>query len=186
MSPLLTLLLGLLAGLGGGYVLFRNLERRKTGGKTAAELMQEHETYRQEVQQHFGKTSDLFQSMTVQYRELYDHLAQGARSLCDTTQPAPVLDLENKALLPQQQDADEEPQVEPSTSEPDDQVSDDDVPVAGSGEDDEDLVMGADASISVQEDAVDQDQAEPAASEDQPDADRDDEVGEVSEKKPAA
>ncbi len=38
--------------------------------------------YREEVGQHFGKTSDLLRDLTLQYRAVYDHLAEGANSLC--------------------------------------------------------------------------------------------------------
>jgi hypothetical protein len=57
------------------------------------------------VQQHFTRTSDLFQHMTTQYRELYDHLAQGAQSLCDTIPATPELDLSERELLPRREEA---------------------------------------------------------------------------------
>jgi len=150
MPPLLILLLGLLAGIGAGYVIFQNIERRKSGGKTAAELKQEHEAYREQVQQHFSKTSDLFQNMTMQYRELYDHLSEGAQSLCESTPASPALELSNKALLPSGGAA---PTDQSDTSKADDTPSsdDDDVPVARADGDDDEIEMGADASIAPQQ-----------------------------------
>jgi uncharacterized membrane-anchored protein YhcB (DUF1043 family) len=38
--------------------------------------------YREEVASHFTKTSELVQGLTLQYRTVYDHLAEGARTLC--------------------------------------------------------------------------------------------------------
>jgi hypothetical protein len=38
--------------------------------------------YREEVAAHFTKTSELVQGLTLQYRAVYDHLADGARTLC--------------------------------------------------------------------------------------------------------
>jgi uncharacterized membrane-anchored protein YhcB (DUF1043 family) len=38
--------------------------------------------YRHEVSEHFGQTSKLLRDLTLQYRNVYEHLAEGARSLC--------------------------------------------------------------------------------------------------------
>ena len=43
---------------------------------------QEAEAYRQQVAEHFGDTSRLLRDLTLQYRSVYDHLAEGARELC--------------------------------------------------------------------------------------------------------
>jgi len=93
--------LALVAGVGVGYLLFMAVERRKTGGKTASEIHAELQEYREQVQEHFTKTSDLFQSLTVQYRELYDHLADGAQDLCEPAPGTPMLGISDKGLLPQ-------------------------------------------------------------------------------------
>jgi uncharacterized membrane-anchored protein YhcB (DUF1043 family) len=38
--------------------------------------------YRHEVSEHFGQTSQLLRDLTLQYRNVYEHLAEGARTLC--------------------------------------------------------------------------------------------------------
>lgn len=38
--------------------------------------------YRHEVSEHFGQTSKLLRDLTLQYRNVYEHLAEGARTLC--------------------------------------------------------------------------------------------------------
>ncbi len=38
--------------------------------------------YREDVATHFEKTSELVKGLTLQYRTVYDHLADGARTLC--------------------------------------------------------------------------------------------------------
>jgi uncharacterized membrane-anchored protein YhcB (DUF1043 family) len=38
--------------------------------------------YQQQVVGHFSETSDLLKAMTLQYRNIYQHLAQGAETLC--------------------------------------------------------------------------------------------------------
>lgn len=165
MSPLLTLLLGILAGIGAGYVLFQGLERRRAGGKTVAELKQEHEAYRELVQQHFSKTSDLFQNVTMQYRGLYDHLASGAQSLCHSIPASPALHLSDKALLPETGVADEHaPEPDRSEDKPAEHT-DDDVPLAQSVADQEEAAMGADAGVYVDTTVVDKEKKdEPAPS----------------------
>ena len=42
----------------------------------------EAEGYRERVVQHFYGTSDQLRSLTLRYRELFEHLAEGARELC--------------------------------------------------------------------------------------------------------
>jgi uncharacterized membrane-anchored protein YhcB (DUF1043 family) len=43
---------------------------------------EEMSRYRQEVADHFAQTSKLLRDLTLQYRNVYEHLAEGARTLC--------------------------------------------------------------------------------------------------------
>ena len=43
---------------------------------------EEMSRYRQEVADHFAQTSKLLRDLTIQYRKVYEHLAEGARTLC--------------------------------------------------------------------------------------------------------
>jgi uncharacterized membrane-anchored protein YhcB (DUF1043 family) len=38
--------------------------------------------YRSQVSEHFAETSTLLRDLTLQYRSVYEHLAEGARTLC--------------------------------------------------------------------------------------------------------
>lgn len=74
--------------------------------KRAAKLQEElnrvtarFEEYRQEVGQHFEKTSDLFQDLTERYRTFYEHLAGGAQALCSTQADGPRLEFPENRLL---------------------------------------------------------------------------------------
>ena len=40
------------------------------------------DTYRKEVVDHFTGTSDMLRDLTLQYRNVYDHIADGAKLLC--------------------------------------------------------------------------------------------------------
>lgn len=80
--------LALVAGvaLAAGFVLGRfahPAERRcrRLEGELAA-LKGRFDGYKQEVGQHFARTSELVHGLTLQYRAVYEHLAEGARSLC--------------------------------------------------------------------------------------------------------
>ncbi len=54
--------------------------------------LKEHFTgYRDQVTQHFMQTSSLVQTMTESYRAVYEHLATGARHLCDADEGASQL-----------------------------------------------------------------------------------------------
>lgn len=73
--------------------------------------------YREEVAEHFTRTSELVKGLTVQYRAVYDHLAEGARTLC----PEKVSELSQgdsaRALLGEgPAPAEEEPESEASSA----------------------------------------------------------------------
>ena len=45
-------------------------------------LKDKHNNYRDDVSDHFSMTAELVQHMTESYKEVYQHLATGAQSLC--------------------------------------------------------------------------------------------------------
>jgi uncharacterized membrane-anchored protein YhcB (DUF1043 family) len=79
-------IIGLAVGVGVGFlVAFLTALKNKRASKLQEELDRhkaDFETYRTKVDEHFIKTSELFQDMTKQYRALYEHLATGAQALC--------------------------------------------------------------------------------------------------------
>jgi uncharacterized membrane-anchored protein YhcB (DUF1043 family) len=48
----------------------------------------DRERYQERVAEHFDRTSDLFRDLTERYRNLYDHLAEGATDLAAERRPA--------------------------------------------------------------------------------------------------
>lgn len=62
-------------------------------------LNAELKAYREQVQQHFRRTSDLFQNLTASYRAVYEHLAGGARALCSVEHLTPSIELPERRLL---------------------------------------------------------------------------------------
>jgi uncharacterized membrane-anchored protein YhcB (DUF1043 family) len=72
--------------LAGGLIigfLIGNLKSRGAGTR-ARDAEAELEAYRKHVTEHFGQTAAHFQALGQQYKSLYEHLAAGADSLCDT------------------------------------------------------------------------------------------------------
>ncbi len=96
---------GLVAlGAAAGYLWAGVRAREASGGRPPAELKRDYDQYRGKVDAHFATTNELLQRMTEQYREVYAHMASGARELCEV-EPARLADhlsLEDRsAILPE-------------------------------------------------------------------------------------
>ena len=85
--PAIVLVLLVVGGLTVGAIIsYLAAPNRKRVALLEAELARarsEHRSYRERVTDHFRTTSDLVANMTASYKAVYDHLAQGARSLSD-------------------------------------------------------------------------------------------------------
>ena len=116
MSETILIVLGaiglLVAGTGLGYWLAR-LRARGESAK-ASEVQQQFDDYRQEVSQHFGRTAEHFKAIGREYRELYEHMASGADSLCDREAVDVKLSFAPKAIL---ESIAEEQEKEPRTGQ---------------------------------------------------------------------
>jgi len=77
-----------------GFWLIANPE--KDGGaksrKELAELNNKVEQQQLQINEHFVTTADLVNKLTLTYKEVYDHLAQGAQTLCDADAATQVLE----------------------------------------------------------------------------------------------
>jgi uncharacterized membrane-anchored protein YhcB (DUF1043 family) len=77
----------LLAGILFGALLGRSGSRREATRARQLEeelrlAQEEHGRYRAQVSEHFGETSKRLRDLTLQYKSVYEHLADGARTLC--------------------------------------------------------------------------------------------------------
>lgn len=68
-------------GLGAAAVYW--MSRKRTGGTSVAALKQEHEQFREQVSEHFVETARLINRLTDSYKDVFDHLSQGAETLVD-------------------------------------------------------------------------------------------------------
>lgn len=83
-DPLVYALVGVIFLLvGGGAGFWFGQKRGREDAAKSGDLQKEFDAYRDQVAAHFGKTADHFQALGVQVRELYDHMAVGADTLCD-------------------------------------------------------------------------------------------------------
>jgi uncharacterized membrane-anchored protein YhcB (DUF1043 family) len=90
--------IGLLAA-GGGLGFWLAQVRMRDQSNKADEVQQQFDEYRREVTQHFGRTAEHFKAIGREYRELYEHMAGGADSLCDRGSLDTKLSFEPKAIL---------------------------------------------------------------------------------------
>lgn len=85
MSVLLYLLVFLLGAAAGVVYAKQQLpdHRVKELESLLHDLQGRHERYQRDVSEHFEETATLVNELTQRYRDVHDHLVQGATSLCD-------------------------------------------------------------------------------------------------------
>ena len=87
MSPIILIGLGaVLFGLGVGLGILIVYGQRKREATKASDIQEELDEYRRHVSEHFGQTAQHFQMLGQQYQSLYEHMADGAQALCDSSQ----------------------------------------------------------------------------------------------------
>lgn len=85
MNVILLASAGVVIFLVGGGVGFWVGRSGIGGSKARVEKAEaELEKYRRSVTEHFGQTAAHFQAIGKQYRELYEHMANGAQALCES------------------------------------------------------------------------------------------------------
>ncbi|VAW81961.1 hypothetical protein MNBD_GAMMA13-1273 [hydrothermal vent metagenome] len=95
---------GLTVGVAGFYLLTGNQQcsKEKELASQLASAQQQFDDYREQVGQHFLKTSDLVQKMTSSYRDVYEHLANSSQTLCTDPVSTPQLDIPHQPMLNQE------------------------------------------------------------------------------------
>ena len=80
------------SGLAGGWLLRRALDPIEHKLRSAQLRLEEAETalrdYKLQVTEHFKGTAERINRLTENYRDLHQHLSDGALVLCDTNDPA--------------------------------------------------------------------------------------------------
>ncbi len=102
---LISLAVGIGLGIGIAYLALGSCRRARELKIKLDALQKESDSYRDQVAQHFLKTSHLVQRMTDSYRDVYRHLATGSQSLCKEPLGTPRLDtVENSSIASKQKD----------------------------------------------------------------------------------
>jgi uncharacterized membrane-anchored protein YhcB (DUF1043 family) len=101
MSETILIVLGAVGLLvaGGGLGFWLAQVRMRGESSRADEVQQQFDDYRRDVTQHFGRTAEHFKAIGREYRELYEHMATGADSLCDREAVDVKLSFAPKAIL---------------------------------------------------------------------------------------
>ena len=140
MSETVLIVLGAIGLLAAGTWLGYWLATLRAHGESARadEVRQEFEEYRREVTQHFGQTAEHFRAIGREYRDLYEHMASGADSLCDREVLDVKLSFAPKAIL--ESIAEERQESPPRDFAPDEQPAADghveaETPAAGEAAD---------------------------------------------------
>ncbi len=98
--------IGIAVGGALGYWLPRYLKTTQAGGReTESELnalRERHETYRKDVAAHFNKTAELLDQLIGNYRDVHNHLANGAETLCENEAVKLLKRLPDDRLIEQQ------------------------------------------------------------------------------------
>ena len=115
---LIIFVLGLAAGYALHYFLNPDHDRNKVLEAELQALRQESNRYRDQVTEHFQRTSELVQGMTQSYRAVYEHLASSSQQLCGERVSNPRLDLPEQGRLPGTSGAEDREAAESPPSQP--------------------------------------------------------------------
>ena len=102
MSETILIVLGAVALVAAGGALgfwLAHVRMRRETARVVDEVREQFDDYRREVTQHFGRTAEHFKAIGREYRELYEHMASGADSLCDREAVDVKLSFAPKAIL---------------------------------------------------------------------------------------
>ncbi len=90
----------LIAGLGLGLLLGRRsspaAQKHREVERKLDQVLQDKKAYEDEVVEHFSDTARLLNNLTESYRDVHNHLANGASSLCQDQGPVALDRLENE------------------------------------------------------------------------------------------
>jgi uncharacterized protein len=89
-------ILGLLVGWAAGRRTSAEAKKYRDIALKLDQVMQDKKAYEDNVVEHFTETAKLLNNLTESYREVHNHLAQGAASLCQGEGPVSLERLESR------------------------------------------------------------------------------------------
>lgn len=158
MSETILMALGAIGFLAAGVGLGFWLSQARMRGESAKadEVQRQFDDYKQEVTQHFGQTAEHFKAIGREYRDLYEHMANGADALCEREAADVKLSFAPKAIL--ESISDEDAQQAPRDFAQDDvqvvEAADEVDEVLETGSDEEpEQALGTDAEVAADDKA---------------------------------
>lgn len=88
-------LLGLLIGWMAGRRTAGSTQKQRELTVKLDQVMQDKKAYEDDVVEHFTETARLLNGLTESYREVHNHLAQGATGLCQGKGPVSLENIQN-------------------------------------------------------------------------------------------
>lgn len=89
-------LLGLLLGWAAGKRSSADARKHRELTLRLDRVMQDKKAYEDDVVEHFSETAKLLNNLTESYREVHNHLAQGANELCQGKGPVSLDHLQSR------------------------------------------------------------------------------------------
>jgi len=83
MEFLIWLIAGLMIGAAAGAAVMWLMNQKRDSGESVENIRRENAQFREEVSEHFVETARLINQLTDSYKEVFDHLSQGAEKLVD-------------------------------------------------------------------------------------------------------
>ena len=90
-------LLGVLVGWAIGRRTSASEQKYRDVERKLDQVIQDKKVYEDEVVEHFTETATLLNGLTDSYREVHNHLAKGAATLCQGEGPVSLERIENSA-----------------------------------------------------------------------------------------
>lgn len=105
-AGLIAFAFGIAIGVGIGHIFFSSNKRTRELHAELETLQQQFDDYREQVGEHFLRTSELVGKMTDSYRDVYEHLAGGSQALCRDPVSTPRLDIPGTPRLGEKSEPD--------------------------------------------------------------------------------
>ena len=90
------LVIGLLAGLLLGRITSPGSQKYREVERKLDQVLQDKKAYEDEVVEHFSDTAKLLNNLTASYRDVHNHLAKGAATLCQGEGPVALERLQGR------------------------------------------------------------------------------------------
>ena len=88
--------IGILLGWTAGRRTSDDARKNRELALKLDQLTQDKKAYEDDVVEHFTQTAQMLNGLTESYREVHNHLAQGAASLCQGAGPVPLEHVDNR------------------------------------------------------------------------------------------